>query len=92
MLVGGSCAGRKPDAVGVRNQSLEVSERLSVDNLMKDGPDGAYFWWTELFLFFEFNLVRKQMLEDLVLDEVTRDRSSSTSYHRAFRSFYGTKP
>ena len=78
--------------VGVRNQSLEVSERSSVDYLMKDGSDGAFFWWTELLLFFEFKLVRKQLLKDLVRDAVTRDHSSSTSYHRVFRSFYGTKP
>jgi hypothetical protein len=78
--------------VGVRNQSLEVSERSSVDYLMKDGLDGAFFWWTELLLFFEFKLVRKQLLENLVRDAVTRDRSSSTSYHRVFRPFYGTKP
>jgi hypothetical protein len=34
---------RKPDMAGVRYQSLEVSERSSVDNLMKDGPSGACF-------------------------------------------------
>jgi hypothetical protein len=39
---------------GVRYQSLEVSERSSVDNLMKDGPSGACFRRTELLLFFEF--------------------------------------
>jgi hypothetical protein len=48
VLVGDSCAERKPDVVGVRNRSLEVSERSSVHNLMKDGPDGACFWWTKL--------------------------------------------
>jgi hypothetical protein len=84
VIVGGSCAERKPDVVGVRNQSLEVSERSSVDNLMKNGPDGACFWWTELLLYFEFKLIRKQLLEDLVQDTVTRDHSSSTSYHRFF--------
>src|SRR6266436_4401287 len=51
-----------------------------IDNLMKDGPNGACFWWTELLLF-EFKLIYKQLLEDLVRDAVTRDRSSSTSYH-----------
>jgi hypothetical protein len=81
VLVGGSHAERKPDVAGVRYQSLEVSERSSVDNLMKDGPDGACFWWTELLLFFEFKLIYKQLLDDLVRDAVTRDRSSSTSYH-----------
>lgn len=90
VLVGGSYAGRKPDVVGVRNQSLEVPERSSVDNLMKEGPDGACFWWTELLLFFEFKLIRKQLLEGLVRD--ARDRSSSKSYHSVFRSFYRTKP
>ena len=89
VLVGGSRVERKPDMAGVRYESLE---RSSVDNLMKDGPDGACFWWTELLLFFEFKLVRKQLLKDLVRDAVTRDRSSSTSYHRVFRPFYGTKP
>ena len=42
---------------GVRYQSLEVSERSSVENLMKDGPSGACFWWTELLLFFELQTV-----------------------------------
>jgi hypothetical protein len=46
-------AERKPDVAGVRYQSLEVSKRLSVDNTMKDEPDRACFWWTELLLFFE---------------------------------------
>jgi hypothetical protein len=32
---------------GVRYQSLEVLERSSVDNLTKDGPHGACFWWTD---------------------------------------------
>ena len=32
---------------GVRYQSLEVWERSSVDNLMKDGPSGACFRRTE---------------------------------------------
>ena len=84
VLVGGSRAERKPDVAGVRYQSLEVSERSSVDNLMKDGPSSAYFWWTELLLFFEFKLIYKQLLEGLVWDAVTRDRSSSTSYHWVF--------
>jgi hypothetical protein len=92
VLVEGSYAGRKPDVVGVRRQSLEVSERSSVDNLMKDGPDGACFWWTELLLFFEFKLILKQLSEDLGPDAVTRDRSSSTSYHLVFRSCYWTEP
>lgn len=84
VLVGGSRAERKPDVAGVRYQSLEVLERSSVDNLMKDGPEGACFWWTELLLFFEFKLVYKQLLEDPVQDAVTRDRSSSTFYHLVF--------
>ena len=90
VLVGGSYAGRKPDMVGMCNQGLEVPERLSVDNLMKEGPDGACFWWTELLLFFEFKLIRKQPLEGLVWN--ARDRSSSKSYHSVFQSFYWTKP
>src|SRR5882762_11037644 len=73
-------AERKPDVAGVRYQSLEVLERSSVDNLMKDGPVGACFWWTELLLFFEFKLVYKQLIVGLVRDAVTRNRSSSTSY------------
>jgi hypothetical protein len=81
VLVGGSRAERKP---GVCYQSLEVLERSSVDNLMKDGPAGACFLWTELLLFFEFKLVYNQLLEGLVQDAVTRDRSSSTSYHWSF--------
>jgi len=80
VLVGGSRAERKPDVAGVRYQSLEVLERSSVDNLMKDGPVGACFWWTELLLFFEFKLVYKQLIVGLVRDAVTRNRSSSTSY------------
>ena len=75
---------RKPEVAGVCHQSLEVSGRSSVDNLMKDGPDGACFWWMELLLFFKFKLIYKQLLEDLVWDAVTRDRSSSTSYHWVF--------
>jgi hypothetical protein len=85
VLVGGSCAERKPDVAGVRCQSLEVSERSSVDNLMKDGPHGACFWWTEVLLFFEFKLFRKMLLEGLVQAALTRDRSSSTSSHCFFR-------
>jgi hypothetical protein len=57
VLVGGSRAERKPDVAGVRYQSLEVLERSSVDNLMKDGLNGACFRWTELLLFFEFKTV-----------------------------------
>ncbi len=85
IIVGGSRAERKPDVAGVRYQSLEVSERSSVDNLMKDGPDKACFWWTEVLLFFEFKLIRKQLLEGLVQAALTRDRSSSTSSHCFFR-------
>ena len=51
-LVGGSRVGRKPNVAVVRYQSLEMLERSSVNNLMKDGPNGACFWWTELLLFF----------------------------------------
>ena len=46
VLVGGSYTGMKPDVGGMRDQSLEVSERPSVDNLMKDGLDGVCFWRT----------------------------------------------
>src|SRR6202044_3875698 len=81
VLVGGSRAERKPDVAGVRYESLEVSERSSVDNLMKDGPDGALFWWTEVLLFVEFKLIRKKLLEGLVRAALMRDRSSSTSSH-----------
>ncbi|KAF8268559.1 hypothetical protein EI94DRAFT_1138870 [Lactarius quietus] len=54
VIVKGSSADRKPDVVGVRRQSVETPERISVDNLMDDGPKQAPFWWTELFFFFEF--------------------------------------
>ena len=84
VLVGGSRAERKPDVAGVRYESLEVLERLSVDNLMKDGPNGACFWWTEILVFFEFKLIYKELLYDRVRDAVTRDRSSSTSYYWVF--------
>jgi hypothetical protein len=56
VLVGGSRAERKPDVAGVRYQSLEVSERSSVDHLMKDEPDGACFWWTELLWFLQVQI------------------------------------
>ena len=85
VLVGGSRAERKPDVAGVRHQSLEVSERSSVDKLMKDGPDGACFWWTEVLLFVEFKLIRKKLLEGLIQAALTRDHSSSTSSHCFFR-------
>src|ERR1700678_2364452 len=81
VLVRGSRAERKPDVAVVYCQSLQVLDRSSVDNLMKDGPAGACFSWTELLLFFEFKLVYNQLSEGLVRDAVTRDRSSSTSYH-----------
>jgi hypothetical protein len=81
VLIGGLCAKRKPDMVGMCNQSLEVLERSLVNNLMKDGPDGACFWWTELLLYFEFKLIHKQLLEDLVQDAVMKDCRSSTCYH-----------
>ena len=84
VLVGGSRAERKPDVAGVRYQSLQLSERSSVDNLMNDGPNGACFWWTELLLFFEFKLIYKQLSEHLVRDAETTDRRSSTSYHWVF--------
>ena len=83
--MGSSRAERKPDVAGVRHQSLEVSERSSVDNLMMDGPDGACFWWTEVLLFFKFKLIRKKLFEGLVQAALTRDRNSSTSSHCFFR-------
>ena len=85
IIVGGSRAERKPDVAGVRYQSLRVSERSSVDNLMKDGPDGACFWWTEVLLFLEFKLIRRKLLEDLVQAALTRDRSSSPFSPCVFR-------
>ena len=85
IIVGGSSAARKPDVAGMRYQSLQVSERSSIDNLMKDGPDGACFWWTEVLLFLEFKLIWKKLLEGLVQAALTRDRSSSTSSHCLFR-------
>ena len=39
----GSHADRKLDVVGVRFRSLEVSERISLDNLMNDRPNQAPF-------------------------------------------------
>jgi hypothetical protein len=66
IIVGGLHVERKPDMAGVCYQSLQVSERSSIDNLMKDGPDGACFWWTEVLLFLKFKLVQKKLLEDLV--------------------------
>ena len=68
---------------GVGYKSLEVSERSSVDNLMKEGPDGACFWWTKLLLF-EFKLIHKELLESLVRDVPMRDHSLSMSYHWIF--------
>jgi hypothetical protein len=69
---------------GVCYQSLGVLEGSSVNNLMKDGPDGACFWWTEVLLFFEFKLIQKKLLECLVQAALTRDHSLSTSSHRFF--------
>jgi hypothetical protein len=89
VIVGGPCAHRKPDVAGVRRQSLEVEERMSVDNLMKDGPNSMRFSWTELLSFFEFKLIHKELSlptsEDL--DGVTRDRSLST-FIAGFPSFF----
>jgi hypothetical protein len=73
VFVGGSHVERKPDVTGVCYERLEVSERLSVDNLMKDGPDGDCFWWTEILFFFEFKLICKELLYDLVQDAVTSE-------------------
>ena len=44
VLVEGSRAERGPGVAGVRYESLEMSERSSVDNVMMDGPVGACFW------------------------------------------------
>ena len=81
IIVGGSSAERKPDVAGMRYQSLQVSERSSIDNLMKDRPDGACFWWTEVLLFLEFKLIWKKLLEGLVQAALTRDHSSSMPSH-----------
>ena len=61
-----------------------MSERSSIDNLMKDGPDGACFWWTEVLSFFEFKLIQKKLLEGLVQAALMRDRSSRMSSHCFF--------
>jgi hypothetical protein len=50
--------------------SLEMLKRSFVNNVMKDGPVGACFWWTKL-LFFKFKLIYKQLLKNLVQDAVT---------------------
>jgi len=79
IYVRGSSGQRKPDVVGVIWRSLQLAARSSVDNLMKDGPNGQPFWWTELLAFLEFKLNRYD-LSDLVGRNVqTRDRSSSQS-------------
>ena len=38
----------KPDVVTICRKSLWIAERLSVDNLMKEGPNEQPFWRTEL--------------------------------------------
>ena len=81
IFVGGSHVERKPDVADVCYRSLEVLERSSVNNLMKDRPNRACFWWTELLL---FKLIHKQLLEDQALDALLRDHSSSMSYYWFF--------
>jgi hypothetical protein len=56
IYVKGSSGQRKPDVVGVSWRSLQVADRSSVDNLMKEGPNEQPFWWTELLSYLEFKL------------------------------------
>ena len=77
VLVGGLRAERKPDVAGCATRVWKC-QRSFVDNLMKDGPSGACFWWTELLLFFEFKLIYKQLLEGLVRD--ASDKRSQLEY------------
>ena len=79
IYVKGSSGQRKPDVVGVCWRSLQIAERLSVDNLMKEGPNEQHFWWTELLSYLEFKLDRHDLSGLVGQDAQTRDRSSSKS-------------
>jgi hypothetical protein len=78
--VRGSSGQRKPDVVGVIWRCLQLAARSSVDNLMKDGPNGQPFWWTELLAFLEFKLNRYDLSDFVGRNVQTRDQSSSKSY------------
>ncbi|KAJ7243568.1 hypothetical protein B0H12DRAFT_1188494 [Mycena haematopus] len=54
VLVLDSDAGRKPDVVIVRLVAILKEGRFSVDNMSKDGPRDAAFYWRELLSFCEF--------------------------------------
>jgi len=75
----GSSGQWKPDVVGVHWKCLQIVERSSVDNLMKEGPNEQPFWWTELLSFLEFKLNHHDLLELVGQDVQTRDHSSSKS-------------
>jgi hypothetical protein len=77
IYVKGSSGQRKPDVVGVRWECLKVLNRLSVDNLMKGGPEEMAFCWTELLSFWEFKLERRDLLKPVHQDKRTRDHSFS---------------
>jgi hypothetical protein len=82
VLFGGSRAERKPDVAGVRTA---LPESGCVGEIICQQSYGRQTrWWTELLLFFEFKLIYKQLLEGLVRNVATRDRSLSTSYHCVF--------
>ena len=81
IYVKGSSGQQKPDVVGDCWRSLQIAERSSVDNLMKEGPNEQPFWWTELLSFLELKLDHHDRSELVGCDVWTRDRSLSKFYH-----------
>lgn len=55
-IVQGSPAKRKPDVATVTTKAYTYTGRDSVDNMMKEGPKGKPFYWSELALFWEFKM------------------------------------
>ena len=54
VIVKGSAGQRKPDVVLVGKEALAIGDRISVDNLSKEGPKYDPFYWFELRAFCEF--------------------------------------
>lgn len=82
IVVRGSSGDRKPDVVCVHRESVYVPERDPVDNLMKEGPKEVPFWCTEILMFVEFKLTRKDLSEDQNVPK--KDRSLSESHSWTF--------
>jgi hypothetical protein len=90
-VIKGSAAKRSPDIIGAYKESIFISHRDSVDNLSKDGPKEAPFYWVEPVTYVEGKL-EKLDLTDLLLPPGQTPTSQVETFTHSLRAKSARSP